>query len=95
MKRLEFLFSNQIAATLVWILIDVALINIAFVGAYWLRYDLQLFRAVEPAYNVPYITYLPFVFLYTLLLIFVYGQQGVYRLRRQISWVDEWFCVPA
>lgn len=93
MKRLEVLFSNQIVATVVWVLIDVILINLAFVLAYWVRYDLQLFRAVDPAFNVPYQVYLPFVGLFTALLILVYRQQGVYRLRRQISWVDEFYAI--
>ena len=34
---------------------DVLLINVAFLIAYWLRYDLQLFRSVDPANNVPYV----------------------------------------
>jgi exopolysaccharide biosynthesis polyprenyl glycosylphosphotransferase len=93
MKRLEFLFSHQIAATIIWISIDVLLINVAFVIAYWLRYDLQLFRAVDPANNVPYAVYLPFAALFAVLLIMVYRQQGIYRLRRQISWVDEFYAI--
>ncbi len=93
MKRFEILFNNQIVATVVWILIDVILINLAFVLAYWIRYDLQLFRAVDPAFNVPYQIYLPFVGLFTVLLILVYRQQGVYKLRRQVSWVDEFYAI--
>lgn len=93
MKSLNILFSNQKIATTVWILVDVFLINIAFVLAYWVRYDLQLFKAVDPAYDVPYQVYLPFVGLFTLLLILTYRQQGVYRLRHQISWFDEFFAI--
>ncbi|MDH3674894.1 MAG: hypothetical protein OES12_05310, partial [Anaerolineae bacterium] len=93
MKRFEALFSHQTTATIVWMLIDIALINVAFIVAYWVRYDLQLFRAVDPAFNVPYRVYLPFVVLFTALLILVYRQQGVYRLRRQISWVDEFYAI--
>ncbi len=93
MKRFEILFSNQIVATVVWVIIDIILINLTFVIAYWIRYDLQLFRAVDPAFNVAYQVYLPFVTLYTVLLIFVYRQHGVYRLRRQVSWVDEFYAI--
>jgi exopolysaccharide biosynthesis polyprenyl glycosylphosphotransferase len=93
MKRLEVLFSNQRVATVFWILIDVLLINIAFVLAYWVRYDLQLFRAVDPAFDVSYQVYLPFVAIFTLLLILVYRQQGIYRLRHQISWFDEFSAI--
>lgn len=74
-------------------MIDVILINLAFALAYWVRYDLQLFRAVDPAFNEPYQVYLPFAALFTLLLILVYRQQGVYKLRRQISWIDEFYSI--
>lgn len=94
MKRLEeILFSNQRLATITWVLIDILLINTAFVLAYWVRYDLQLFRAVDPAFNVPYQVYLPFVAIFTLLLILVYRQHGVYQLRRKISWFDEFYAI--
>ena len=93
MKRLEWLFNNQLVAAIVWIVIDIILINVAFVLAYWVRYDLQLFRAVDPAYDVSYWVYLPFALLFTLLLILVYRQYGVYRLRRQISWFDEFYAI--
>lgn len=89
MKRLEPLFSNQRTSFIFWVLVDIILINVAFVLAYWVRYDLQLFRAVDPAFNVPYVVYLPFVIPFTLLLILAYRQQGIYRLRRQASWIDE------
>jgi exopolysaccharide biosynthesis polyprenyl glycosylphosphotransferase len=92
-KRLETLFSNQKAATIFWVLVDIILINVAFVLAYWVRYELQLFRAVDPAFDVPYEVFLPFVGLFTLLLIQVYRQQGVYRLRRQVSWLDEFYAI--
>lgn len=93
MKRFEVLFSNQKVATIVWTLVDVLLINVAFILAYWVRYDLQLFRAVDPANDVPYQVYLPFAGIFTLLLILAYRQQGIYRLRRQISWFDEFYAI--
>lgn len=93
MKRLEILFTHQRLATFVWMLTDILLINVACILAYWVRYDLQLFRAVDPAFNVPYQVYLPFVAIFTLLLTLVYRQQGVYRLRLQISWFDEFFAI--
>ncbi len=93
MKRIEAIFTRQRTATIFWVVTDILLINIAFVMAYWLRYDLQLFRTVDPAFNVPYRVYWPFVAIFTLLLIFVYKQQGVYQLRRKISWVDELYAI--
>jgi exopolysaccharide biosynthesis polyprenyl glycosylphosphotransferase len=92
-KRLEIFITNQRVATLTWMVIDIIQINIACLIAYWLRYDLQLLRAVEPAFNVPYRVYLPFVAGFTLLLILIYRQQGIYRLRREISWLDEVYAI--
>jgi exopolysaccharide biosynthesis polyprenyl glycosylphosphotransferase len=93
MKRFEIFFSNQAIAAVIWIVVDIILINIAFALAYWVRYELQLFRAVDPAFNVSYQVYLPFATLFTFLLVFVYRQHGVYRLRRQVSWVDEFYAI--
>jgi exopolysaccharide biosynthesis polyprenyl glycosylphosphotransferase len=76
-----------------WALIDIYLINVAFILAYWLRYRVQLFRAVDPAFDTPYQVYLPFAGLYTLLLLLVYQQQGIYRPRRQVSWFDEIYTI--
>jgi exopolysaccharide biosynthesis polyprenyl glycosylphosphotransferase len=93
MKRLTILFSNQRAAAITWVFVDIVLINVAFGMAYWVRYRLQLFRAVDPAFDVPYEVYLPFAGLFTLLLVLVFRQQGAYRLRRQISWLDEFYAI--
>ena len=51
------------------IVVDALLINVAFLIAYWVRYDLQWLRSVDPANNVPYTAYLPMVFLLTLILL--------------------------
>ncbi len=93
MKRLQFLVTNPTAAGLTWAALDALLINLAFVLAYWTRYDLQLFRAVDPAFAVTYDVYLPFVVVFTLLLLLVYWQHGIYRLRRKISWFDEVYAI--
>lgn len=93
MKWLNSLFNDQNRVTTILVLSDILLINLAFVLAYWVRYDLQLFRAVDPAFNVPYQVYLPFVAVFTLLLILVYKQQGSYKQRRQLSWIDEFYAI--
>jgi exopolysaccharide biosynthesis polyprenyl glycosylphosphotransferase len=92
-KQFKVLFENPKSTGLIWAVIDLVLINIAFVMAYWIRYDLQLFRAVDPAFAVTYDVYLPFVALFTLLLLLVYRQQGVYQVRRHISWFDEFYAI--
>ena len=61
---------------------DVLLINVAFMIAYWLRYNLQLFRSVDPANNVPYAVYLPLVALLTIVLVLSNRREGAYDVRR-------------
>lgn len=71
-------------------LIDAILINVALVLAYYVRYTLQFLRAVDPANNVPYSAFLPFVFLLTVFLLLAYGQKDLYRNKRRLSIMDEW-----
>lgn len=66
----------------VTLLTDILFINVAFLIAYWLRYDLQLFRSVDPANNVPYQVYLPMVALLTLVWVLASRREGAYDLRR-------------
>ncbi len=93
MKRLEFLFADKLTTKLIWITLDVLLINIAFILAYWVRYDLQLFKAVDPAFAVSLRVYWPFLLIYTLLLIAVYRQHGIYRITGPVSWFDEFYTI--
>ncbi len=92
-KIAELFFNNQKWTPVIAMLTDIFLVNIAFLLAYWVRYDLQLFRGVDPAFEVPYQVYLPFVVLFTVLLLMVYRQAGFYRLRRRISWFDEFYAI--
>ncbi len=71
------------------VLVDALLINVAFLIAYWLRYDLQWFRSVDPANNVPYSAYLPMVIPLTLILLLAMRREGAYDLRRARSFYDE------
>lgn len=78
-----------------WVLIaglvitDALLINIAFAIAYWIRYDLQWLRAVDPAYVVPFTVYIPFALILTAVLTLAYRRQGLYNPRQGVSWFDE------
>jgi exopolysaccharide biosynthesis polyprenyl glycosylphosphotransferase len=82
-----------------WLLIaglvisDAILINIAFAIAYWVRYDLQWLRAVDPAYEVPFTVFIPFALILTGLLILIYRQGGLYQLRQGASWFDELYAI--
>jgi len=71
------------------VITDALLINIAFAIAYWIRYDLQWLRAVDPAYVVPFSVYIPFALILTVVLILAYRRQGLYNLRQGVSWFDE------
>lgn len=72
---------------------DAIFINVAFGLAYYLRYNLQIGGVVDPANNVPYRAFLPFVALLTGMLLLVYRAEGVYRLRRSGSWFDEVYTI--
>jgi len=75
--------------SLIMALMDVALINLAFAIAYWVRYDLQWFRAVDPANYAPFRMYIPFALVLTALLTMAYKLGGVYDQPRGASWFDE------
>jgi exopolysaccharide biosynthesis polyprenyl glycosylphosphotransferase len=75
---------RDVRAWLPWVTLisDVLLINLALPIAYWLRYDLQLFRGVDPANNVPYSVYLPMAALLTVVLILTNRHEGAYDFSR-------------
>ena len=75
--------------SLIMALTDVVLINLAFAVAYWVRYDLQWFRAVDPAYDAPFRVYVPFALALTVLLMIAYKLGRVYDQPRSASWLDE------
>jgi exopolysaccharide biosynthesis polyprenyl glycosylphosphotransferase len=75
--------------SLIMALTDVVLVDLAFAAAYWVRYDLQWFRAVDPAYDAPFRAYIPFALVLTVLLMISYKLGGVYDQPRSASWLDE------
>ncbi|MEM7032551.1 MAG: sugar transferase [Chloroflexota bacterium] len=74
-----------------WMLADAILINIAFTLAYYVRYELQWIRAVEPINFQPYIAFVPFMLLLTVLLHLAFRKERIYKNRRVISWFDEFY----
>ncbi len=78
-----------------WFLVvtDLVLINAAFATAYYLRYDLQLFRFLDPVYYVPYADYLVLQVGYTIVLIATLKLDGAWNLHRGTSWLDELYTV--
>jgi exopolysaccharide biosynthesis polyprenyl glycosylphosphotransferase len=74
-------------------LTDALLINLSFVIAYWLRYDLQVPKLVAPENWVPYSVFHPVAGVLTLLLLTVFTLGRVYQLKRGRSWLDEVYAV--
>lgn len=68
------------------VLLDVAVIIVAFLGGYWLRYDLRWF--LDVAYDAPLSAYLPFLILYVVLTPVFFVVDGVYRTWPR-SWMDQ------
>lgn len=69
------------------IITDLLLINLGFVLAYVLRYQLQF--PVETTFRDPYTDYVPQQILLTLLLIITFAQNRVWRRRRGEFLIDE------
>ncbi len=75
------------------ILADILLINVAFAVSYWVRYELQWFRAVDEANYVPYSWYFPIGLFLTVVLLITYKLEGVYNQPRGRSWLNEVYSV--
>ncbi len=75
------------------VLTDTILINIAFVVAHYVRYELQWIRAVAEAYYVPLREYIPVALILTAILLVVFKAEGLYDRRRGTSWLDEVYTI--
>lgn len=80
-------------STLVLVLTDIIMINVAFVLSYYMRYELQWIRAVAEAYYVPFRAYIPVAMLLTAILLVVFKAEGLYDRRRGTSWLDEVYTI--
>lgn len=70
-----------------WIIaLDIALINVSMLLAYWVRYNLQWFRDVS--YYHPLTAYIPFSILLTILMLVTFRMDRVYRQWRGQQWLD-------
>ena len=67
----------------------VFLINAAFGMTYYLLYELQWLRDLDPSTYRRFDAYLPFALILTLLLLFAYRVDGAYDIRRDSSLVEE------
>lgn len=75
------------------VLVDVILINIAFALGYYIRYEYQWFRDVDPAYYTTFEPYLPLAALLTILVLVAFLIEGVYKPRRSTTAIDEIYAV--
>ncbi len=69
--------------------VDALLINLAFIIAYYLRYELQWIRAVDEANWRPYRDYLPVALVLSAIILVLFNFSRVYSPRRGESWLDE------
>ncbi len=76
-------------STVVMVLVDAALINAAFVCAYWLRYTVEIGGVVDEANYVPLKEFLPAQVSLTLITLIVLGAEGLYRGPRRSSWPSQ------
>lgn len=83
-KDLPFLSPGQLAA-----LIDLVMVNVAFVAAYWLRYDLQLGPEVLDENVVPLSDYTFIQGIFTVCLMAVFASSGLYSSARSSSVFDQ------
>ena len=75
--------------TVVTVLTDIVLIFAAFGIAYVIRYQLQWFRDVDPAYFTTFLPYLPMAALQSALTLIAFALEGVFRPKRGASLADE------
>lgn len=68
---------------------DALLIFAAFITAYALRYQAQLFISVDPAFQLGLMSYLPLVLLLVVLLLVAFRFSRVYPYQPGRSWVEE------
>ena len=82
-----FLRRNRDAIkTFIFVFFDIIMINASFVGAYYLRMALQPFFKFG---LYPMDWYLNFIYFYNLIYLLTFFFSGLYRIRRETSWFDE------
>lgn len=69
--------------------VDFVLLNLSFLLAYWLRYDLRLWPETAEFYDAPLSAYTTAQAIFVVTALVVMLRQGLYRLRRTTQWLDE------
>jgi exopolysaccharide biosynthesis polyprenyl glycosylphosphotransferase len=73
------------------VLIDLVLINLALVGAFWMRYELRWFA--EVGFDAQLSDYALFAIILSILLPITFKLDGVYNGRRGESWFDQMYAI--
>jgi exopolysaccharide biosynthesis polyprenyl glycosylphosphotransferase len=81
--------ARRLRSTALAALGDLLLINLAFFLGYYVRYQLQLFSAVQDNNDAPYSAYIPFQLAFTVMMLLFLALDGVYRRRREGGWFQE------
>lgn len=76
-------------ARAIMIAVDAVLINVAFVLAYAIRYDLEIGGTVEETMYLPLSSLLPLQVAITAVVLLVLVIEGAYRRRRAVPWLDQ------
>jgi exopolysaccharide biosynthesis polyprenyl glycosylphosphotransferase len=74
---------------------DGLLILVAFSIAYYIRYQLQWFRAVDPAFQLSLLNYAPFALTLAVMVLFAFRFSGVYPYRPGRSPIEEMYAIGA
>jgi exopolysaccharide biosynthesis polyprenyl glycosylphosphotransferase len=77
------------------VLSDALLILLAFAGAYYVRYQLQWFLGVDPAFQLGLFDYAPFAITLVALVLLAFRFSGVYPYRYGRSLVEEVYAIGA
>jgi len=75
--------------------LDALLINVAFVLAYLIRYQLELPTPVEEQFYVPFTPYIPFALLFTALCLLMFYIDGLYNTSRRHRVLSEMYRVTS
>lgn len=74
---------------LLLVIIDGVLVNLAFILAWFIRYELQFGREVAQQDYLPLGSYVGIQLTFTALMLVTFWLKGLYRARGRLSWADE------
>jgi exopolysaccharide biosynthesis polyprenyl glycosylphosphotransferase len=79
----------KLRARLAYFVGDVILIHFGFLLAYWLRYELRLWPELGEFFDAPFSAYYLAEGVLLAVVLSVFAQRGLYRLKRTTQWLDE------